>query len=414
MEEPLRPSTRFLEALRSVAAGRHGEALFAALASELARRRTIPFAAPEPWSLASVLEVLGVDPYRADLFGAIRLLQGAQPDKAPLGYSRRAEEDPVRLEQTLLQGFANSEVDTVSDDPAGRPRLAQSALGLLGPQGPMPYRWTEHAHDLAHSEYRSQRDVSFLAWMNVMQRRQLAFFYRAWSDAQATASADRPDRPHPIGERLRALAGIALDGVRDRDHALDDFKMAFAAVLGRRVRNPGPLGAMLSRHFQVVVRIQEFVAHWLEISPDQHSRLGSRFAALGVDAVAGGRVWDSSTRFRIVAGPLAIEHYRQFLPNGEAYAQMRDLVSMYVGGEHEWELVPTLAHGDVPESRLGNPGLLLGWTSWLGERRHEEDACDLALDMAPRLGSVAGARGLAHEDQDLHMREIASYSDGKE
>lgn len=398
MAHPVRPPSDFLTALQAVVGAEHGTAVLNALESEMARRSSMQAQPPQPWSLEAALEALAASPHRASLFGAIRLLQGAQPGKVPLGYSRRAEDEAVRLDQTLLLGFAASEVDAVTADPGGRPRVGQSAVGLLGPNGALPYRWTEHVHDLAHTEYRSQRDVSFHAWINVVQRRQLSLLYRAWSDAQSAPGADQLSQPHPVADRLRALAGVMLHGLRDRDGIADGFKMAFSAVLSRRVRNPGPLASMLALYFDTGVRIEEFAAHWLEIPADQRSRLGTRFNTLGGDTVAGTRVWDSTTRFRIVVGPLALKAYRSFLPNGESYAQLRDLVSLYVGVEYEWDLVPVLERQEVPYSWAGNPGLLLGWSSWLGVRYEDVDARDLVLPMTPRLNRASpylgGAVGL--------------------
>ena len=402
MAAEIRTPPGFLTALRAIVDAAHGDAVLDALSVEMARRRAMPQSVPLPWTLGTAVEELATRPHRSSLFGAIRLLQGAQPTKAALGYSRRAEDDAVRIDQTLLLGFAASEVDAVRsgaddrddpDDPEARPRLAQSALGLLGPNGALPYRWTEHAHDLANSEYRSQRDESFHAWLNVMQRRQLALLYRAWSDAQAVTAADRPAQPHPITDRLRALGGVQLRGLQARDAIDDGFKMEFAATLSRRVRNPGPLAAMLAAYFEVPVRIEEFAAHWLAIPPDQRSGLGMRFATLGTDVVMGAQAWDATTRFRILLGPLPLASYRRFLPTGDSHLRLRDMVSLYVGVEYEWDLVPVLVRQEVPHSRLGHPSLQLGWSAWLGTRDATTDAIpdttndarDLVLPMAPRL-----------------------------
>ena len=390
MAKPLRTPPELLAALRALVTADGGGAVIAALGSELARLRSLEPDPPEKWTLATALEVLVNDPYGSSLFGAVRLLQGAQPDKSALGYSRVAGDEAVRVDQTLLLGFAPSEVDAVKPMDDDRPRLSQSAVGLLGPNGALPYRWTEHAYDLAlHTEYRSQRDVSFHAWINVVQRRQLGLLYRAWSDAQAITGLDHPTQPHPVADRLRALAGMQLGGLRERDDVADGFKMAFAAVLSRRVRSPGPLASMLAFYFQTDVRIDEFALRWLEIPVDQRSHLGGRFATLGGDAVVGSRVWDATTRFRILIGPLDLATYRRFLPSGPAYAELRDLVSLYLGSEYEWDLVPILATAEVPYSSTGNPGLFLGWTSWLGYRLDDLDADDLVLPMAPRLTARA-------------------------
>ena len=384
-----RASAGLRATLAVVADAPYGPAVLEALDVEMARRRTLPDSPPEAWSLATALAELSARPHGATLFGAIRLLQGAQPDKPNLGYALRAEDDTVRIDQSLLLGFAASEVDAVQSSANGRPQLMQSAVGLLGPNGALPFRWTEHAFELITSEYRSHRDASFLAWINLVQRRQPALLYRAWSDARAETGAERAGRPHPVADRLRALSGLMLDGLRDRDHIDDGFKMASSATLSRRVRNPGPLAALLASYFETPVRIEEFVSRWLEIPVDQRSVLGHRLCTLGEDAVVGTRVWDSMTRFRIVVGPLTLERYRSFLPNGESHAELRDIVSLYVGVEHEWDLLPLLKHADVPYSWAGNPGLLLGWSSWLGVRYEALDADDLSLPMTPRLSAVA-------------------------
>ena len=391
MADEIRPPPGFLTALRAVVESRHGDALLGALGVELARRRELKDEPPEPWTLESALEELSAHPHGASLFGAIRLLQGAQPETTELGYSRRVDEDAVRIDQTLLLGFAASEVDSVVPSPGERPRLSQSAIGLLGPNGALPFRWTEHAHDLANSEYRSQRDVSFHAWINLIQRRQISLLYRAWSDTQAVAAADRPLQAHPIADRLRALGGVLLRELRERDAIDDGFKMAFSATLSRRVRNPGPLASMLSLYFEVPVRIEEFAPHWLEIPDHQCASLGIRFTTLGDNAVAGSRIWDSTTRFRILIGPLTLPTYCQFLPGEEHYAKLRDMVSGYVGVEYEWELVPVLERKQVPASSAGNPGLMLGWTAWLGNREDATDASDLVLPMSPRLSATPTA-----------------------
>jgi len=398
MADPHRMPPDLLSALRDIGAGADGAALLAALGHALNARSHVGAAEPEPWDVAAVMAQLSGHPEHVTLLGSLRLLQGAQPQKARIGYARHAGEEPVRIDQALHLDFAPREVISIESAGAAtagpsansRPQLTQAALGLLGPNGVLPFRWTEHAHDLAHNEYRSQRDNSFHALLNVMQRRQIAFFYRSWSDTQVTTGADRPQETHPIADRLRALSGLLLEGLRDRDTVPEAFKMAFAAALSRSVRSPQPLASLLAHFFGAPVVIEEFVARWLDIPHDQRTRIGHSFNVLGVDAVAGSRVWDATTRFRIIIGPIDQAQYTRFLPHGEAYAQLRDLVSLYAGVEFDWELMPVLRRAEVPLSWLGN-SVLLGWTSWLGVRVADADALDLRLAMHPRLQATATA-----------------------
>ena len=384
------PSDVLSDMLSAIAASDAGPAVLGALRASVMRRLQIVKGLPHPWTVADALAVLDAsDDNVIELFAALRLLEGAQPGRARLGYSHLAEEDPVRLDQALLLEFARTEITRVEDSggaaTSGRAVLEQTAIGLLGPNGALPYSWTEHAHELAHSGYRGQRDKSFIAWINVIQRRQVGLLYRAWSDTQAVVGMDRPLQPHPLGDRLRALAGLELADAGARDRIAPGFKMAFAAVLSRRVRSPQPLAAMLAYHFDAPVRVEEFVARWLDIPLDQRTRMGVQFNRLGHDAVAGARVWDCATRFRLYIGPLSLERYRDFLPHGRAYAELADLVTLYAGVEYEWDLVPILEAPQVPYSWLGNEGLLLGWSSWLGVRYDITDAADLNLHMAPNF-----------------------------
>lgn len=378
-----------LTELRSVADAPGGPAVLDALKIALGRRGELAPRTPEGWSLEQAVAALDPEQSEVQLFAALRMLQAVQPQRQRLGYSHVAEEDPVRIDQQLRLDFPPNEVAEV-EEPRGaatthRPTVTQTAVGLLGQNGALPYTWSEFAFDLAHSPYRSERDGSFVALINVVQRRQLAFLYRAWHDSVAIAGVDRPGDSHPVADRLRAQAGLALGDSAGRDSVPADFKMAFAAVLSRRVRSPQALAAMLSHFFDAPVRIEEFVARWLDIPKPQRSRLGVQFTTLGQDAVAGARVWDCATCFRIYVGPLDLPRYRSFLPRGQAYAQLSDLVALYMGVEYEWELVPVLQSEQVPYSWLGNQGLLLGWSSWLGVRYDSRDAADLRLPMAPNL-----------------------------
>lgn len=395
MAHPVRTSPQFLSALQALAASSHGAVVFNALKVSLDQRANVSRQEPEPWSLAEALDALTAAKQDVELFAALRLLESVQPQKPRLGYSHLAEEDPVRIDQTLLLEFAPAEVTQVEASrgiaTSHRPRVEQAATGLLGPNGALPYTWTEHAYDLANSTYRAERDNSFLAWINVIQRRQISFLYRAWSDGQAIVGVDRPNESHPLADRLRALAGLELADTSERDRIAPGFKMAFAAALSRRVRSPQPLAAMLSYHFDTKVRVEEFAAHWLDIPSDQRTCLGVQFNRLGEDAIAGARVWNCSNRFRIFVGPLPLKRYRQFLPQGSAYAELADLVTLYVGVEYEWDLVPVLEASQVPYSWLGNDGLLLGWSSWLGVRYEDTHASDLSLHMAPNFAPRASA-----------------------
>jgi type VI secretion system protein ImpH len=60
------------------------------------------------------------------------------------------------------------------------------------------------------------------------------------------------------------------------------------------------------------------------------------------------------------------------------------LVRLYAGDEHEFDVRPTLKAAEVPPCRLG-AGPRLGWSSWLRTRQPERD--DSQVRVAGRAGS---------------------------
>ena len=91
------------------------------------------------------------------------------------------------------------------------------------------------------------------------------------------------------------------------------------------------------------------------------------------------RVWDRQHKFRLHLGPLTLAQYESFLPGGARIQQLVDWVRMYLCFELEWDVRLQLKQHEVPRLRLAR-GARLGWTTWLGHRRVDEDATDLCLN----------------------------------
>jgi len=322
---------------------------------------------------AGLLRRLSETPWEFDLFQAMRMIEALCAQRARIGESRRPADDPVRFAQEASLAFAPAAL--AAFEPATQkspPRLVQRVLGLLGPNGALPIHLTEWGRDRA----RNHGDAAFLRFLDIFHHRMLSLFYRAWAQAQPAVSLDRPRQDY-FGRRLAALCGLGAPALGGRDSAPDFVKLAHAGVFGRQVRNAECLQIVLENHFRVAVRIEEFVGHWLSISPEQHSRLGARgaFSRLGEDAVLGERTWHAQSRFRVVIGPLSFRDYERFLPRGGSSRPLHDLIRLYVGVEHSWEIKLVLKKTEVPLAWLGN-SVWVGWSSWLGARLTDKDAED--------------------------------------
>lgn len=401
------------------------DVVLSALQLHLQQRRSLRTRKPVPWTAEHAVAALANRKDAATLWGVLRLLQAAHPSASRIGSGAPMETDPVRLSQGLVLGFTGLEVADVRlvavtqradggaanvlsgtgqrSDPAMRPRrvaVVQNAVGLLGPNGPMPLVWTQHVRSMPNTRSVRARD-SFLAFLNVLQRRHLTLLYRAWSDARPETAFDvvaDSRAQHPISDRLRALAGLAHAELDTADSVPHDFKLAFASTFARRVRSPVALQAMLAQFLGEPVRVEEFSARWLDIPTDQQSRLGRRFATLGDDAVAGRRTWDCSTRFDIVIGPLSAPRYRALLPGTPGWAQVQDLVALYSGPEWNWRVRLSLLADEVPALRLSDTEGRLGWNTWLARPAAMGVAEDLAVASGPpfaRLATENAAAGSA-------------------
>jgi type VI secretion system protein ImpH len=322
---------------------------------------------------AELARRLAQAPWEFDLFQAMRLIEATSPGRSRIGEAQRPAEEPVRFAQEATLAFAPAALAQFEPASGARPaRLVQRVFGLFGPNGALPIHLTEWARDRS----RNHGDAAFVRFLDVFHHRMLSLFYRAWAQGRPAVSLDRP-RQDFFGRRLAALCGLGSPALLARDAAPDFVKLAHAGVFGRQVRNAECLQVLLAGYFRVPVRIEECVGHWLDIACEQRSRLGTRggFARLGEDAVIGQRTWHAQSRFRVVLGPLTFPDYERFLPRGKSSRALHDLIRLYVGVEHSWEVRLVLKKDEVPLAWLGN-SVSIGWTSWLGARLTGEDAAD--------------------------------------
>jgi type VI secretion system protein ImpH len=333
----------------------------------------------------SFLEALSREPYRYDFYQTLRRLECLHPDRPRWAMARRPSAEPVRLGQDPDLAFAPAPIASLEFGRDGAlPRLQVRLFGLLGPNGPLPIHLTEYVrHRLRHAG-----DPTLSRFLDLFHHRFIALFYRSWAQAQPHVNRDRPGQ-----DRFRmyvgSFVGIAPEALRDGDSVPDLARLFHTGTLIRQVRNAEGLAAILSDYFGVTARVEQFVAHWLTLEMPTRTRLGRPGAGLGDGAVAGGRVWDRQSKFRIHLGPLTLDQYQSFLPatvrngrvvrEGVRLRELVDWVRFYLSFELDWDVRLHLGSDQVPALKLGVTGQL-GWTTWLGRRRTSENAADLLLD----------------------------------
>jgi type VI secretion system protein ImpH len=319
------------------------------------------------------LAELSAAPYRYDFYETLRRIECLYAHRPRWGEARLPSEEPVRLGQDPDLAFAPSPLATFERGGKHPPRLQVRLFGLLGPNGPLPIHLTEYTRE----RLRNANDPTLSRFLDLFHHRFLAMFYRAWAQAQPHVSHDRPADDH-FGRHVAALIGLMLASCRDRDDVPDVAKLFHAGVLVRQIRNAEGLQVVLQYFFQVPVAIEEFVGHWMVLGPNEQTALARDGANLGAGAVLGRRVWDRQHKFRIHLGPLSLEQYESFLPDGTMLQKLVDWVRLYLSYELDWEVRLMLGVDEVPQLRLGRTGRL-GWTTWLGTRPDLSDPSDLCL-----------------------------------
>ncbi len=302
------------------------------------------------------------EPWRFDLFTALRLVERAATDRPRIGESSRSSEEAVRIGQDPFLEFPAATIDSASTDPDGLLHLRVRFLGLFGPQGALPIATTEEAYGWVLA-----RDPAFPKFADIVQGRFLQLFFRAWAQARPVVQADRPDRDRFVGW-IGSIAGIASAPVRDAGTLPLGAKLDHAGLLAFQVRSASRLESFLTSLFDVPVEVEEFVGSWLELDQAEQTRLGTRLSGLGVDTFLGAGAFSVSDKYRIRVQVSDLETYRSFLPDGRQAEQLTDAVVLMMGAELEWDVELAIPARAIEPTRLGVSGRL-GWTSWVIDRQ---------------------------------------------
>ncbi|MDG4910642.1 type VI secretion system baseplate subunit TssG [Mesorhizobium sp. WSM4898] len=317
----------------------------------------------------------------SESFDFFELLRRLEQRGGLFGYSGQANREPARLGQHVRLSFSARDVMKFQEAGEKAPaRVTVANLGLLGPEGPMPLHLTRWVLDrlsqrwFTGTQAEQTSDTTFVDFVNILQHRMIALYYRAWADAHPAVQVERS-----IGGRVRAMleamSGIGLPGTQDAE--LDAVRLRQAGSLASQVDGPERLTLFLATAFKVPVEIKEFVASWITIPAALQSRVGKAYAALGRGATIGPRVFSRQSRIELRVGPLDLDDFKSFLPGERRLALFKKAVRDMIGEALDVDLRIVLARDAVPPPKIGT--VQLGRTSWLARPAEKEDADDLKL-----------------------------------
>jgi type VI secretion system protein ImpH len=218
-------------------------------------------------------------------------------------------------------------------------------------------------------ERRRARDHGIVEFFDIFNHRAIALFYQAWEKYRFTVAYERGELDR-VSHHLLDLIGMGTRGLQNRLAIVDDTLLFYSGLFALQPRSAQSLKQILVDYFEVPVEIEQFVGAWyrLETADQCEFRNADSFSEqVGAGAVVGDEIWETQFGARVVLGPLTLAQYRDFLPNGSAYAPLKAITRFFAGREMEFEVQLVLKRNEVPPCELGNEsetGPQLGWLTW--------------------------------------------------
>ena len=298
-------------------------------------------------------------------FQAVRLLEQAAPHREPVGRFARPSQEAARFVAHQTLSFPASEIQSLEFPEGQPPRMTVNFMGLTGPLGLLPIWYTNLIR-----ERMKARDNTLPDFFDIFNHRMISLFFHAWEKYRFSISYERGDR-EGLTKCLMDITGLGTEGLQDRQDVNDDSLLFYAGLLSQKPRSAQNLAQILSDYFGVPVEIEQFVGAWYRLDPINLCHMDERpdySEQVGLGAVVGDEMWDQHSRARIKIGPLTIEQYLEFLPNGPAHKPLKALAHFYSNGEVDFEAQLILKKDEVPLCSLGATGSAapqLGWLTWM-------------------------------------------------
>jgi type VI secretion system protein ImpH len=324
------------------------------------------------------------EPFRFDFFQAVCLLERLLPDRAPVGKFEPPANEVVHFGVQASLAFPASQIQAMDWPEKGPLPMTVNFMGLTGPEGVLPNPYTALLVERLRAHDTSARD-----FFDIFNHRIISLFYQAWRKYRFDVSYEEGER-NRFSRELLSLVGLGTDALQNRQAVPDDAFLYYAGLLGQRPRSAQALQQILADYFEVPVQIEQSSGGWHHLDAQTQCCLSegsSESEKLGFGAVVGDEVWNQQSSVRIILGPLSLERYRDFLPDGSCWEPLRAWVRFFSNEEFDFEVKLVLEREMVPACELGADeaaGPQLGWVSWVKSAPFGRDPDDTVLALEAR------------------------------
>ncbi len=321
------------------------------------------------------------EPYRFDFFQAVRLLERIYPNRKPIGREALPNQEIIRIRSRMSLDFPASQIYEIRDfvdetTEETKQEMIVNFMGLTGPSGVLPIRYTELLVDRAR-----YRDTAMWSFLDIYTHRSVSLFYRAWEKYRFPVQYERGN--DQFTEYLFDFVGLGTDGLRGRQSVEDETLLPYAGLLAQKPHSAISLERMISDYFEIEAKVEQFFGQWLDLDDESITRIGTANNKLGYNSIAGTKIWDQQSKFRLRLGALPFQKFQAFLPNGSAHQALKSLVKLMSGQELDFDIQLVLEAKQVPGCILTTRALrrpMLGWSSWLKTKPFTSDDEQLVLN----------------------------------
>jgi type VI secretion system protein ImpH len=304
------------------------------------------------------------DPWSFEFFQAVSLLERLRSDMRPVGGFSSPEDEAVRFRVNQRMGFPASEIQQLEMKGDGPADMMVNFIGLTGPMGVLPYAYSELILERARA-----KDYSLASFFDIFNHRAISLLHRAWQRSRFPVNYASGARDL-FSQYLLDLLGLGTAGLRNRQEVEDEALMHYISLIGMQSRSATALEQVLADYFEVPIAVQQFTGAWYSLGRSTQFAMNEKESVssqVGAGAVVGDAVWDRQGRVRIRIGPLGMERYNEFLPQGSAFGALQAITRFFSNDCLDFEVQLVLERSQVPVIELdlnASHPARLGWVSW--------------------------------------------------
>lgn len=322
------------------------------------------------------------EPYRFEFFQAVRLFEKIFPEKRPVGRKAMPSEEVVRFRSRVALDFPASEIHEIVESidektEETKREMIVNFMGMVGVSGILPMPYTELVLDRIR-----HRDTSMWSFLDIFTHRSVSIFYRAWCKYRFPIGYERGN--DDFTAYLYDIGGLGTKGLRGRMSLADESLLPYIGLIAQKPHSCNALENILSDYFGTKAKIKQFFGQWLALDRADYTRLGEKNSSLGLSAIAGTKIWEQQSKFRVRMGPLTFKQFQEFLPNGSAHQPLKSIIRFMVGVEFDFDVQLLLKQKQVPSSILTTRAQrrpMLGWTTFLKTKPFKADDEQVVLQM---------------------------------